>query len=111
MDDTEKWTLKTHRGTDMFQVHLYCLVKSQGENPKYFKFQTLVHEIGHSLGLSHSDVREAIMAPFHKVPASLHIVRMYFPSNHPFELSYFDTFVILYFCIVPGVYAQPTAGQ
>jgi len=46
MDDTEKWTLKTHRGTDMFQ--------------------TLVHEIGHSLGLSHSDVREAIMAPFHK---------------------------------------------
>lgn len=46
MDDTEKWTLKTHRGTDMFQ--------------------TLVHEIGHSLGLSHSDAREAIMAPFHK---------------------------------------------
>jgi len=46
MDDAEKWTLKTHRGTDMFQ--------------------TLVHEIGHSLGLSHSDVREAIMAPFHK---------------------------------------------
>jgi len=46
MDDTEKWTLKTHRGTDMFQ--------------------TLVHEIGHSLGLSHSDVRSAIMAPFHK---------------------------------------------
>lgn len=46
MDDTEKWTLKTHRGTDMKQ--------------------TLVHEIGHSLGLSHSDSRAAIMAPFHK---------------------------------------------
>merc|ERR1719189_3487015 len=46
MDDTEKWTLKTHRGTDMFQ--------------------TLVHELGHSLGLSHSDERSAIMAPFHK---------------------------------------------
>ena len=24
MDDTEKWTLKTHRGTDMFQVKEYC---------------------------------------------------------------------------------------
>jgi len=46
MDDTEKWTLGTHRGTDMFQ--------------------TLVHELGHSLGLSHSDERSAIMAPFHK---------------------------------------------
>ena len=24
MDDTEKWTLKTHRGTDMYQVKEYC---------------------------------------------------------------------------------------
>ena len=27
MDDTEKWTLKTHRGTDMFQVQENCLVQ------------------------------------------------------------------------------------
>ena len=25
MDDAEKWTLKTHRGTDMFQVHVRVL--------------------------------------------------------------------------------------
>jgi len=46
MDDAENWTLKSHRGTDMYQ--------------------TMVHELGHSLGLSHSKERSAIMAPFHK---------------------------------------------
>ena len=43
-DDSEDFTLNSYRGTDLFQ--------------------TMVHEIGHSLGLKHSRVRKSIMAPF-----------------------------------------------
>jgi len=46
VDDTEYWTIDSFKGTNMLQ--------------------TMVHELGHSLGLSHSDVRSAIMAPFYK---------------------------------------------
>merc|ERR1719266_2414819 len=46
VDDTEFWTIDSFKGTNILQ--------------------TMVHEIGHSLGLSHSDVRAAIMAPFYK---------------------------------------------
>jgi len=46
MDDTERWTINTYDGTNLLQ--------------------TLAHELGHSLGLSHSDVSDAIMAPFYK---------------------------------------------
>lgn len=45
-DDTERWTVRTYRGTNLFQV--------------------AAHEFGHSLGLSHSDVRQALMAPFYR---------------------------------------------
>merc|ERR1712123_13429 len=46
MDDTERWTINTYDGTNFLQ--------------------TMTHELGHSLGLSHSDVSDAIMAPFYK---------------------------------------------
>lgn len=45
-DDEELWTVNSSRGTNLFQV--------------------AAHEFGHSLGLSHSDVREALMAPFYR---------------------------------------------
>ncbi|KAL1450024.1 hypothetical protein WDU94_002486 [Cyamophila willieti] len=45
-DDAEKWTVNSYKGTNLFQV--------------------AAHEFGHSLGLSHSDERSALMAPFYR---------------------------------------------
>ena len=45
-DDQEFWTIDEFRGTNLLQ--------------------TAAHEFGHSLGLSHSDVRDALMAPFYR---------------------------------------------
>merc|ERR1711922_48475 len=46
MDDSETWTINSFRGTNLLQ--------------------TFAHEIGHSLGLSHSDDQNALMAPFYQ---------------------------------------------
>ncbi|XP_057652121.1 matrix metalloproteinase-14-like isoform X2 [Diorhabda carinulata] len=45
-DASEAWSINSYRGTNLFQV--------------------AAHEFGHSLGLSHSDVRQALMAPFYR---------------------------------------------
>lgn len=45
-DDAEDWSIGSYRGTNLFQV--------------------AAHEFGHSLGLSHSDVKTALMAPFYR---------------------------------------------
>jgi len=45
-DDEEDWTVNTHRGTSLLM--------------------TASHELGHSLGLSHSNVRSSLMAPFYR---------------------------------------------
>ena len=45
-DDDEDWTVNTPRGTSLLM--------------------TASHELGHSLGLSHSNVRSALMAPFYR---------------------------------------------
>ena len=46
IDDTELWTIDSFEGTNLLE--------------------TITHQLGHSLGLSHSDVRSAIMSAFYK---------------------------------------------
>ena len=45
-DDEENWTVNTYRGTSLLM--------------------SASHELGHSLGLSHSKVKDSMMAPFYR---------------------------------------------
>ena len=45
-DDEENWTVDTFQGTSLLM--------------------SASHELGHSLGLSHSEVKDSMMAPFYR---------------------------------------------
>ena len=47
IDEDEDWTVNTSRGTSLLM--------------------TTTHELGHSLGLSHSNNRNSLMAPFYRI--------------------------------------------
>ena len=53
----------THLGEQICFKYLLPLSSNYSDHPL---FQTLVHQIGHSLGLSHSNVYDSVMFPFVK---------------------------------------------
>ena len=61
-DNKELWTVNKYTVMIISTVNLSMIISLQGTN----LLQATLHEIGHSLGLQHSNVSKAMMAPYYR---------------------------------------------
>ena len=62
-DDGEDWTVNKYKVGELDFQFAFTFVICQGVS----LLQSVTHELGHSLGLLHSNKYGAMMSPYHKV--------------------------------------------